>query len=248
MITHSARRRRSAALIALVTGAAALVLSGKPLPALASQDAATVVRSSGDTWLIRSGAVATPVTDAFALRAGDRVSTGSNGRVDIRYTDGTLMAMGPGSSLTIERFKMAGAKSESWFSLARGSLRTVTGSIGKLNPPGFQLRTPTAVMGVRGTDFSVWQRDCRTQRCDPKNAPPLELEVHSGRVVVATRRSQMEVPQGRRATVAAADEVPSMVVNSAPQPPVERPSVHAPARPQSGPASPTPSDGMHLLR
>lgn len=201
-----------------LTAALALLAGLLPTPpAVAVTNAAVVVRSSGDTWLIREGVVATPLTDAYALRAGDRLSTGATGRLRIRYQDGTVMAMGPDTSLTIDRYNYQGRQSESWFSMARGTLRTITGAIGKLNAPGFKLRTPTAVMGVRGTDFTVLQRDCRFERCDAHEAPPTELRVHSGRVVMATRRGEIEVPEGRRAVVGGSNTPPQLAVHAPPR-------------------------------
>lgn len=232
---------RLLALAILVLG---MSLAGQ---ATAQEVVATVVRADGDTWLVRAGKVATPIKDTQVLRAGDRLSTGPRGRVDIRYEDGMVMAMGRDSSLTIERYRQAGRQSEGVFSLARGSLRTITGLIGKLNPPGFQLRTPTAVMGVRGTDFSVWQRDCRRQACDPDDAPPTELQVHSGRVVMSTRGGQIEVPPGKRAVVGRLDALPQLAENRPARAPLP------PARPTRDPADVdeserTPEHGMHMLR
>jgi hypothetical protein len=39
--------------------------------------------------------------------------------------------------------------------LLQGSVRVVTGLLAKVNPERFKVRTPTAVVGVRGTDFIV---------------------------------------------------------------------------------------------
>jgi hypothetical protein len=41
------------------------------------------------------------------------------------------------------------------FDLVKGALRVVTGAVARRNPAGFQLRTPQATIGVRGTDFMV---------------------------------------------------------------------------------------------
>ena len=39
--------------------------------------------------------------------------------------------------------------------LLRGSLRMATGLIGKTHPEAVHVETPTAVIGIRGTDFIV---------------------------------------------------------------------------------------------
>ncbi|MDX1434446.1 MAG: FecR domain-containing protein, partial [Gammaproteobacteria bacterium] len=43
--------------------------------------------------------------------------------------------------------------SRSFFSLLKGGLRTITGAIGKLNRKAYQIRTPVATIGIRGTEY-----------------------------------------------------------------------------------------------
>ncbi|MFH0934695.1 MAG: FecR domain-containing protein, partial [Pseudomonadota bacterium] len=44
-------------------------------------------------------------------------------------------------------------------SVLKGSLRFVTGLLGKHNPKAVGIRTPTATIGIRGTDFIVSVED-----------------------------------------------------------------------------------------
>jgi len=91
---------------------------------------------------------------------GDQITTGSDGELLVRMTDGTTMAVRPNSVLKVDRYRFendAKKSNENSFlvRLVKGGLRTVTGLIGKRNPSEFKIATPTATIGVRGTDFEV---------------------------------------------------------------------------------------------
>jgi hypothetical protein len=68
------------------------------------------------------------------------------------------VALKSATSLTLNSYKYdaqnAGA-GQVVMSLLSGGLRIVTGAVGRTNRPGWSLRTPTATMGIRGTDFLV---------------------------------------------------------------------------------------------
>lgn len=77
------------------------------------------------------------------------------GALHVVFVDGTEMRMGEGASLMVDRFVFnpdAGA-GELAINVGKGFARFVSG---KLSGPTFKIRTPTAAIGIRGTDFSVW--------------------------------------------------------------------------------------------
>src|SRR5690606_40688035 len=47
-----------------------------------------------------------------------------------------------------------------FFSLVRGALRTISGAIGKRQPDDYRMSTPTASIGIRGTEFVVEETVC----------------------------------------------------------------------------------------
>jgi hypothetical protein len=83
-----------------------------------------------------------------ALRAGDRIATGK---------DGTLLTLGPNSTADLSQFQFDSTTQDGnlLVELLQGSVRVVTGLLAKINPERFKVKTPTAVVGVRGTDFIV---------------------------------------------------------------------------------------------
>ena len=49
-------------------------------------------------------------------------------------------------------------------SLVSGGLRVITGAMAKTNPENYKVRTPVALMGVRGTEFAIML--CGDDICD----------------------------------------------------------------------------------
>ena len=92
-----------------------------------------------------------------ALRQGDRVRTGQTGGASIVLKDGTVLTMGPNTTVDLSQFQFDSTTQGGNFmlDLLQGSVRVVTGLLAKANPERFKVRTPTSVVGVRGTDFIV---------------------------------------------------------------------------------------------
>lgn len=94
-----------------------------------------------------------------AVRQGDTLRTGPRDRLQIRFTDGTRLAMRPDSEISVDdyAFSETAAPSEARVSMSlnRGGFRTITGDIAERNPARYRVQTPYAVVGVRGTDWSA---------------------------------------------------------------------------------------------
>ncbi len=82
------------------------------------------------------------------------VRTVSNGAAHIRFVDGTDLRVGSDSEVLLDEFvyDTSGGAGAFTANMSKGVLRLVTG---KLSGPSFKVRTPTALIGVRGTDFIV---------------------------------------------------------------------------------------------
>jgi hypothetical protein len=91
------------------------------------------------------------------LQAADVLKTGPDGAVGITMRDNSLLSAGPNSILSLERFEFDPTTSAGRFDahLQRGTLAIVTGRIAKQSPQSMTVRTPAAVLGVRGTEFVV---------------------------------------------------------------------------------------------
>jgi hypothetical protein len=101
----------------------------------------------GANGQVRAVAKGTEVLD------GDTLVTG-NGRAQIRFTDGAFVSLQPNTEFGVREYRYEGrtdGTERGLFALVRGAMRTVTGAIGRYNRSSYQVRTPTATVGIRGT-------------------------------------------------------------------------------------------------
>jgi hypothetical protein len=98
-----------------------------------------------------------------AIDEGDIINTANKSFAVIRMLDNTKLTLKPGTTIAIGKFSVEKGKEEGCINLVKGGLRTVTGLIGKRKPDSFQVDTPIASIGIRGTDFIT--RICAGDEC-----------------------------------------------------------------------------------
>jgi hypothetical protein len=125
-------------------------------PAAWAADIGQVKVAKGKVTIERAGA-SIPATVGTRLQASDVVRTGSDGSVGITMTDNSLLSAGPNSVLALDRYDFDEVTSEGRFdaSLRKGTLAVVSGRLAKQSRDAMSIRTPSAVLGVRGTEFVV---------------------------------------------------------------------------------------------
>jgi len=98
-----------------------------------------------------------PVEVGMLLETADTLKTGADGAVGITMRDNSLLSAGPNSILVLERFDFDDTTHQGRFDsqLQRGTLAVVSGRIAKQSPQAMTVRTPSAQLGVRGTEFVV---------------------------------------------------------------------------------------------
>ena len=124
--------------------------------AAAAADVGEVKVVKGDAYIERG-------TERIAVRAGmpvqqaDKVVTGADGTVGITFSDNSLLSVGPESRLSIDRYVFDSTTHAGQFdsTLSKGTLAVVSGKIVKQSPEAMKIRTPSSIMGVRGTEFVV---------------------------------------------------------------------------------------------
>jgi hypothetical protein len=91
------------------------------------------------------------------VRSSDTLVTGADGTVGVTFLDDTRISAGPSTVLQIERYHFNSTTHDGQFdaSLKKGSLAVVSGKMVKQTPGSMRVRTPSSVMGVRGTEFLV---------------------------------------------------------------------------------------------
>jgi hypothetical protein len=87
----------------------------------------------------------------------DTVITGPASRAQLQFTDGSLFNLIPETEFKIDEYshKMRRQKDRFSAELLKGGFRTLTGGIGKENPDGYEIKTPTSTIGIRGTQFDA---------------------------------------------------------------------------------------------
>lgn len=124
-------------------------------PALAN-DVGQIKTAKGAVHIERAGQKL-PAAVGAKVRAADTVVTGADGSVGITFVDNTLLSAGPNSTLAIERYAFDSTTHAGTFDarLSRGTLAVVSGKIAKQSPDAMTVKTPAAILGVRGTEFVV---------------------------------------------------------------------------------------------
>lgn len=106
---------------------------------------------------VRRGATALPASVGMALARGDIIATGQDGTAGVTLADNSLLSAGPGSELALDEFVYDSAhlQGNSLATLRKGTLSATSGDIARGTPGAMRVRTPTAVLAVRGTTFLV---------------------------------------------------------------------------------------------
>lgn len=92
-----------------------------------------------------------------AVYGTDHITTGAGSSASLVLRDGTTIVVGPASRLELRGFAFDTTSYQGNLAVMvlRGSMRMISGLIRKNNPDGVHVETPTAVIGIRGTDFIV---------------------------------------------------------------------------------------------
>lgn len=140
-------------MMGMVSGLLLMVLFGG---AYASDEAGMVKVVNGNATIERGDQkiIATP---GAKLLVSDRVLTGVASSMGITLHDGTLLSLGPKSSLSLNKFAFDSTTNLGALdaSLKRGTLAVVSGKLSKSSPDAVTYHTPTSILGVRGTEFVI---------------------------------------------------------------------------------------------
>jgi hypothetical protein len=181
---------------------AAVILSAIAIwrPALADELAGQVQIVVGAAQLIDASGKARPIERGIEVRQGDRVVTQEGALVQLKLTDGTFVAVRTNTDVAIEKYRYddkSAPNSSLLLKLARGALRSITGLIGGSNPDGYKVITPTATIGIRGTDHEpVFIPEPKPGET-PIGAPGTYDKVNSGATVILTQLGAVDIKPGQ---------------------------------------------------
>ncbi len=165
-------------------------LSGKVLVRLESQDEAALRElKAGDS-----------------IRSGEIINTGSSGKVKLLMSDRTIIDLNSSTLFKVDEYELKGGKDRKvGLSIGYGKVRaSVTQPVSQ--PGKFMIRTKSATMGVRGTEFLI-SADFVESGASPTAQVQTQLTVLQGQVEMASAASPSSQPtliqQGERFTTQA---------------------------------------------
>jgi hypothetical protein len=137
-----------AAVLLIATASAASAAEGPPI--------AQVKKITGQIAILRSSE-RLPARVGDPLFEKDVVETGADGGIGITFVDNTVFSTGPNSQLALDefRFDSNNFRGSMLADMRHGTLAVVSGDITRSSPGAMKIKTPTAVLGVRGTTFAV---------------------------------------------------------------------------------------------
>jgi hypothetical protein len=112
----------------------------------------TIMALKGEATIERGKTI--KAKNGMSIEQGDKLVTAAQSRVQVMLKDETVITIGANSSFDFKEFSMDGKNSKVNLKANRGFFRTVTGKIGKVAPKRFKVKTVSATIGIRGTDFS----------------------------------------------------------------------------------------------
>ncbi len=105
-----------------------------------------------------SGGRSMRLSPGDAVYFDELLTTGASSRGKFVFSDRTNLQMGPSSRVKLDNFVYSG-RSGATFGVAKGAFRFVSAPG---EHKGYEVRTPTATIGVRGTNFGVRATPSRT--------------------------------------------------------------------------------------
>lgn len=156
-----------------------------PLTAQATV-AGDVEHLRGEVWIERGGERIS-LHNGDTVDAGDVVVTAQSGRVKLHMQDGSKVFVGRESRITIDRYEtQKGILSTGSFNMLWGKVRFLVAKLSE-GASSFSVRTKTATIGVRGTQFAVMVNRPLT----PKQIVPTTVMLFEGAVVGKSIRGNL---------------------------------------------------------
>ncbi|MBN2059569.1 MAG: FecR domain-containing protein [Deltaproteobacteria bacterium] len=116
---------------------------------------------TGEVDVTRPGEEARPVNMGDEIFVGDIIRTKSSSKVEIRFSDGSIMRLAESSRVEIREFSVGPSGGSAVFKLFRGKVQSIVKMLadrafGIDKADRYEIETPTAIVGVRGTNFFTY--------------------------------------------------------------------------------------------
>jgi hypothetical protein len=170
-----------------------------PLAALAQ---GVVQHLSGTLSVQRPDGTVRLLAEKSEVKEGDVLSTERDSYAQLRFTDGGQITLRPNTQVRISGYDFNEARPERdnfAFALLKGGMRAITGLIGKRGDrERYRVRTATATVGIRGTDFVAIVIPLPGPGGAPPNLPPPgTITVADGAIGVIAGGAELLVGAGQ---------------------------------------------------
>jgi hypothetical protein len=137
-----------------------IVLISAIAPARAEGPQVAQVKTVSGPVVVVRGGTRLPAKTGDALFEKDTIETGADGSVGITFIDNSVMSAGPDSEIGLEeyRFDSSNFNGAMLADMHKGTLSMVSGDIARSSPGAMKVKTPKAILGVRGTRFVIQVR------------------------------------------------------------------------------------------
>ena len=156
-----------------------------------------VIKARGKTFAISSKNKRRELDIGSEIFIGDRLFTGVKGFMRLRMIDEAKIDLRCNSEMLVEDYQLLRAGNRSVIYLLKGSLRKITGSIGKVANDIYEMKTPIATVGVRGTDYAI--RVLQSHGCDGSldvNSDGMFVRVNSGAIDLKNKAGTTGLGEG----------------------------------------------------
>ena len=113
------------------------------------------LRGNGEVLRANQSDKLSAITD-LGILSYDDVRTG-NGRIGIEFLDSSIIRLTEHSKIIIDEYiyDPDPSKSKMALQMASGTARFITGALGRIDKENISIRTPSATIAIRGTDFTT---------------------------------------------------------------------------------------------
>jgi len=127
-----------------------------------------------------------PLAEGDSVYRNETVRTGEDSTAKLIFLDSTNLGVGPVSSVKLDKFVYVGESNgqRMTVNLAKGVFRFTTGALDK---KAYEISTPTAVIGVRGTVLNIAVQNAETR-----------VTLAEGQALVCPRRAGVTLAQQER--------------------------------------------------
>lgn len=132
-----------------------------------------------------------------AVYVGERIRTNSTSEAVVQTTDAGIVAVRPNAEVVSAAYAADGRGTDHMnLRLLKGALRLVSGWIANTNRAGVEINTPTATMGIRGTDHEPYVLSEDVAESTPYDAGSYD-KVNRGSTVLKTSTGEVEIKEGQ---------------------------------------------------